>query len=252
MLPLNIFFINNNYFQLNVPVKFMMLAAEDGPGKYQYPELTKLHQVVSILIRCCDLSKIQSSSVQNNAQPLPNPYGDPACGQEYLMPIQPAAAELIFSHFTYTKKMIEDACAIEETLKFLQFCCWENPGFSKNVLSELLWHIGFAYTHDLKHHIDLLLEMLLLEDSWQMHRVLNVLKGMQEEREGFFDIILKSRSHYQKRAYQCIKCLVHLFSKCKGAHHCLYQNAELKKKWFLAVDWLQDELDKVLYSFICF
>jgi len=47
------------WFQLNVPATFMKVATDDGSGshmKYQCPELTKLHQVVSLLIRCCDVS----------------------------------------------------------------------------------------------------------------------------------------------------------------------------------------------------
>ena len=43
-------------------------------------------------------------------------------------------------------------------------------------------------------------------------------KGIPDEhtaREGLFDIIQKSKSHYQKRAYQCIKLLVALFSQCE-------------------------------------
>lgn len=65
----------------------------------------------------------------------------------------------------------------EDTVKLLQYCCWENPHLSRTVLSELLWQIGFAYTHELRHHTDLLLAILLMEDSWQTHRVHNALKG---------------------------------------------------------------------------
>ena len=168
-------------FQLNVPVTFILVATDEGPGpviKYQYPELTKLHQVVSILIRCCDVSSRAQSSNQNNA-PLPNPYRDPGCATDYLMPIQPSAAEVLFGSAFYMKKLIEDASATEEIVKLLQFLCWENPHFSRMVLSELLWNVGFAYTNELKHHTDLLLEMLLMEDSWQMHRVHNALKGKE-------------------------------------------------------------------------
>lgn len=78
---------------------FMLVALDEGPGpaiKYQYAELTKLHQVVSQLIRCCDVSqKTQSSQAQQGVRPLPNPYGDPTC-PEYLMPIQPQAADILF------------------------------------------------------------------------------------------------------------------------------------------------------------
>lgn len=78
----------------------MLFAIEDGPTsaiKYQYADLTKLHQVVSMLIRCCDISsKAHSSRAQLDVAPLPNPYGDPACQNEYLMPIQPQAADILF------------------------------------------------------------------------------------------------------------------------------------------------------------
>lgn len=53
--------------QLNVPATFMKVALDEGPGppiKYQYAELGKLYQVVSLLIRSCDVScKTQSSHV---------------------------------------------------------------------------------------------------------------------------------------------------------------------------------------------
>lgn len=39
--------------------------------------------------------------------------------------------------------------------------------------------------------------------------------------------------------------MVYLFNKCRAAHQFLFQNAELKKKWLHAIDWLQDELEKV-------
>lgn len=159
----------------------MLVAIDEGPGptiKYQYPELTKLHQVVSMLIRCCDVSsKTQSSHQPSGVLPLPNPYGDPACQSEYLMPIKPQAADILFVRTSYMKKLIEDSNVTEDTVKLLQYCCWENPHLSRTVLSELLWQIGLAYTHELRHHTDLLLAMLLMEDSWQTHRVHNALKG---------------------------------------------------------------------------
>lgn len=53
--------------QLSVPATFMKVALDEGPGppiKYQYAELGKLYQVVSLLIRSCDVScKTQSSHV---------------------------------------------------------------------------------------------------------------------------------------------------------------------------------------------
>lgn len=75
------------------------------------------------------------------------------------------------------KKLIEETQLTEETLKLLQFICWENPQMSKTVLSEVLWQIAFAYCNELKHHIELLLALLRMEDSWQTHRIANALRG---------------------------------------------------------------------------
>lgn len=51
--------------QLNVVEMFMLVALDEGPGpaiKYQYAELGRLYQVVSQLIRSCDVSQKQQSS----------------------------------------------------------------------------------------------------------------------------------------------------------------------------------------------
>lgn len=80
--------------------------------------------------------------------------------------------------FRYVKKIIEDANSSEDTVKLLKFCCWENPLFSSTVLSELLWQIAYSYTYELRPYLDLLLHMLLLDDSWQNHRIHNALKGV--------------------------------------------------------------------------
>lgn len=85
---------------------------------------------------------------------------------------------LINPFFSYIKKIIEDSQLTEEGVKLLQFVCWENPHMSRTVLSELLWQIAFAYCHELRHYMDLLLGMLLMEDSWQTHRIHNALKGI--------------------------------------------------------------------------
>ena len=59
-------------------------------------------------------------------------------------------------------------------------------------------------------------------------------------------MILKifSQSHYQKRAYQCIKLLTALFSSCRAAKAVLDASADTRRKWTWAVDWLNDALEK--------
>lgn len=166
--------------RLNVPATFILVALDEGPGppiKYQYADLGKLYQVVSLLVRCCDVSSKTVSSVHGNL-PLPNPLAAEDC-PEYLMPLQPAVVELLLTKTNYVKKIIEEANSVEDTIKLLKFCSWENPHFSSVVLNELLWQIAYSYAYELRPHLDLLLHILLLEDSWQTHRIHNALKGGQ-------------------------------------------------------------------------
>ena len=71
------------------------------------------------------------------------------------------------------------------------------------------------------------------------------MSGLPEDRDGLFDTIQRSKNHYQKRAYQCIKMMVMLFTHCPRANQMLQTNGELKRKWTWAVDWLHEELERV-------
>ncbi|KAG7259744.1 hypothetical protein CRUP_018837 [Coryphaenoides rupestris] len=251
--------------KLSVPGTFMLVALDEGPGppiKYQYAELGKLYTVVSQLVRCCDVSTRMQSSINGNP-PLANPYGDTNLTAP-VMPVQQLVAEILFVRTSYVKKIIEDCSNSEETVKLLRFSCWENPQFSSTVLSELLWQVrggapqstepplgqtvAYSYTYELRPYLDLLLQILLIEDSWQTHRIHNVLKGIPDDRDGLFDTIQRSKNHYQKRAYQCIKCMVALFSNCSVAYQILQSNGDLKRKWTWAVEWLGDELERRPYT----
>uniref|UniRef100_A0A452GKF3 ubiquitinyl hydrolase 1 n=1 Tax=Gopherus agassizii TaxID=38772 RepID=A0A452GKF3_9SAUR len=235
--------------KLSVPATFMLVALDEGPGppiKYQYAELGKLYTVVSQLIRCCNVSSRMQSSINGNP-PLSNPYGDPNLSQP-IMALQQNVADILFVRTSYVKKIIEDCSNSEETIKLLRFCCWENPQFSSTVLSELLWQVAYSYTYELRPYLDLLLQILLIEDSWQTHRIHNALKGIPDDRDGLFDTIQRSKNHYQKRAYQCIKCMVALFSNCPVAYQILQSNGDLKRKWTWAVEWLGDELERRPYT----
>lgn len=235
--------------KLSVPATFMLVSLDEGPGppiKYQYAELGKLYSVVSQLIRCCNVSSRMQSSINGNPS-LPNPFGDPNLSQP-IMPIQQNVVDILFVRTSYVKKIIEDCSNSDETVKLLRFCCWENPQFSSTVLSELLWQVAYSYTYELRPYLDLLLQILLIEDSWQTHRIHNALKGIPDDRDGLFDTIQRSKNHYQKRAYQCIKCMVALFSSCPVAYQILQGNGDLKRKWTWAVEWLGDELERRPYT----
>ena len=202
--------------------------------------------MVSTLVRCCDVSSQAQSAVEGQS-PLPNPFMDPSLNHNYIMPLQAPVSDLLFNRYGYLKKLIEEANQGEDTRRLLQFCCWENPQFSHAVLYELLWQIAFAYTYELRPYLDLLLYMLCIEDSWQTHRIHKALKGIPDDhssRDGLFETISRSKNHYQKRAYQCIKMLVSLFSQCAAARTIMESAGELKRRWTWSVEWLHDELER--------
>lgn len=228
--------------KLNLPSKFMFVALDETilqPLKNQYLEFGRLHQVVSILVRSCDISSRCKSCTD---KVLPNPYCYEGVNQ-YIAILPADVADLLFNKQSYVKKVIDEACNLEETFHFLRYCCWENPKFSFLVLEELLWHISFYYESELKPNLDLLLQILLIQDSWQKIRILNALNGIQTNvKDGILEIILRAKGNYQKRAYQCIKFLVSLFTYYKQSSVILQSYPDVREKYIQAVHWLNDEL----------
>lgn len=66
-----------------------------------------------------------------------------------------------------------------------------------------------------------------------------------DQKRGLLDIVARSKNDYQKRAYQCIKVLTALFTRCHPACILLTNNADIRSKWIHCVEWLQDELERV-------
>ena len=230
--------------KLSLPTKFMIIALDENiiPSlKSQYSEFGRLHQVVSILIRSCDISSKCTPNKTTDAI-LPNPYGFE--NGSYVGNLPADTTELLFNKPQYIKKVIEDATNLDETFLFLRYCCWENPRLSKVVLGELIWHVAFYYDNEVKPHLDLLLHILLMPDSWQRCRILNALNGLSNEKEGILDTILRDKSHYQKRAYECIKFLVSLFTNCEVSTMILQNEHEIRDKYLQAINWLTEELDR--------
>ena len=101
---------------------------------------------------------------------------------------------------------------------------------NKNVFDSLstsctagLFQVAIVYTYELRPYLDLLLAILMMEDSWQPIRIQKTLKGIPEDhsvREGLFDIISRSQSHYQKRAYQARFFFVTRFSSFEPGSLC--------------------------------
>lgn len=80
----------------------MQVALDEGPGppiKHQYPELCKLHHVVSMLVRCSDLTSECSSSNELTAV-MPNVYADPQILPEDRPKLSKEAMQYLFQKTT--------------------------------------------------------------------------------------------------------------------------------------------------------
>ena len=101
--------------------------------------------------------------------------------------------------------------------------------------------------------------------SYFQHQSISVGSSSNAQKEGLFETIQRNKTHYQKRAYQCIKLLgkdtfspiifranlkkvfsfpVNLFNQCELAKEIMESSPELRKKWTWSVEWLHEELDK--------
>lgn len=81
----------------------MQVALDEGPGppiKHQYPELCKLHQVVSQLVRCSDISS-ECSSPNESSAILPNIYGDQNINPEDRPKLSKEAMQYLFQKTAY-------------------------------------------------------------------------------------------------------------------------------------------------------
>ncbi len=238
----------------------------------QYADLNKLYCVISTLLRCYDVSPYcqplqQDQNSNNNVSLSPNPYShyaeirlqqqsqENSTSNKQLQPniivkIPSKIEELLFKRSNYLKKLLDDAPNLEETVKLVKFLCWENMNFTVVLLNELLWMAAYHYSYELKPHLELLYHILTINDSWQLRRIVMALTGIQNDREGLFEIIFKSQNHYQKRAYQVIKMLVQLFSTCDLAIDLLNKDEDLKKKWKQSRSWFFHEMEKVFNFFL--
>lgn len=229
---------------LDVVLSVCMDDSMTSMGKYQYPDSAKVHQVVCALVRCCDVSaRCQSAG----AAPLPNPYSEPPPPHQPAVrpPLSAAAADVLYNRTgTYMKKLTEECCGCEEGIRLLQFLCWEHAGWSRIALAELQWQMAYAYCHELRRHADALTALLLMEDSWQQHRIHNVIKGVSEERPGLLETAARARGHYQKRAYACVKLMVGVMCRAPHAVRAVHTQPDARRRWRQLLAWLQDELDR--------
>lgn len=165
--------------KFNVPAYFITLAVEFSSSfsiRSQYLDDT-LFQLVSVLVRSCDVSRYILS--KNNRPLLPNKLTFDE-NENYIMTLPEDVYHSLFTKKFYTKKIIKDYISLEENKKLLQFCCWENEEFSRYIIEEFLAVINNSYNHELDPYFVFMNKILKLNDSYQKFRTEFLLIGDKE------------------------------------------------------------------------
>ncbi|XP_065177789.1 probable ubiquitin carboxyl-terminal hydrolase FAF-X isoform X1 [Sycon ciliatum] len=223
----------------DVPAALITSCLELG-ARVQYIDLSKLHAVVAHLFPCYDVTHLQRSA-KEGCPVMANPLADP----DMQLPMPKAMETDLFSKNRYLKRLIEEGSSSDEVIKLLQFLCWENPTFSHAVLTEILLQLSYVYTHEMKAYMDLAMHMMLMNDSWQVARITNVMKGFSSPSDrslGLFSVIQHNKTHYQKRAYLCLKCCVTLFTTCPVAVQLFETDLAIRSQYTMAMEWLNEEM----------
>lgn len=213
------------------------------------PDFSCLHSIVSLLLRSCDISKIQNipdvestnmsfeteDCVATSRQvAAANPLQLPPP----LFPVPREAVDSVFRQRLYSTVLIETCPEHEEVAKLLEFCCWQNETFSLWVIQDVLEALQRAPSSEMKPLLALLLRIVFLEDSLKTLRQESLLLGNENFRSGLMAIVVTRVMGTQKR-YTLIKFVVKLVAACPAVR--VHLNGR-KSDWKRVVDWLQEEL----------
>ncbi|XP_051788643.1 ubiquitin carboxyl-terminal hydrolase 24 isoform X2 [Erpetoichthys calabaricus] len=144
-------------------------------------------------------------------------------GQPYLMEVMSALRELS-GPLPYLLEMVTWSC----------FC---NERFSISILQHIKIQLETAPPHELKNIFQMLLEIMMVEDSLQPQR----LKYAFESDKGLLALMHQSNNVDSSRCYQCIKFLVTLAQKCSPAKDYFKEHSG---HWSWAVQWLQKKMSE--------
>ncbi|GBG68284.1 hypothetical protein CBR_g2831 [Chara braunii] len=148
------------------------------------------------------------------------------------------AAEALFMRRIYVQIIVETCPELDDAVKLLEYCSWQNERFSWVVLSDVMEVLQRAATSEARPLLALLLQLLQLNDSYQMHRQEAVLSGMDGICCGIMDMIV-SKNLAQHKRYALLKFVVKLEGTSPSVRQLVIGR---KTEWKRAVDWLQNEI----------
>ena len=105
--------------------------------------------------------------------------------------------------------------SLHKTLEMILTCCYCNEPFSANMIHQILSHIKNS-PNEIKHVLNLLNHIILIEDPLQSARLGLALDGYKDNDvtySGLLSIVRQNQSSDAKKSYQCVKFIVTLANK---------------------------------------
>ena len=227
--------------KLGLHRRLLRLVLSDGYSTRGH-DASAIHCVISALVSSIDLNSIRLTET-GTVPVLPCPLHN----TEILCKVlDPDTKQLLTGeNYGYLRKVMEEAPLgeLDHMVGLVKYICWENARASKTVLLELLYYISSIHSSGMKPYLLYLLHILLIQDSWQRKRIQLVLKG-GPDRDTLLDIVQRSKSHHQKRAYQCMKCLTNLLTTSPLANEVFFEDPDNEFRWESAVTWLGSQLER--------
>ncbi|ELT87807.1 hypothetical protein CAPTEDRAFT_215538 [Capitella teleta] len=211
----------------------------------QARDFGSLHATLAVLILHCDLTPFRTEDPGDISLRTPT-----TVTPQKILKMGPDMQHYVFGteapHYIREvilalKEVPSNMPSVEDMILYASFC---NCPFSLNVIINIMTQCSSAPSNELKTLFQVLLEMLLLEDSLQLKRLQWVIDGHSEDDaetqyEGMLAIIKANHLNDSRRSYQCIKFLVALATKCGLAKDYLMQSST---KWQWAVNWLKKKM----------
>ncbi|KAH9300739.1 hypothetical protein KI387_012322 [Taxus chinensis] len=198
------------------------------------PDISCLHSIVSLLLRSCDTSGLNNDAERRMV--VPNPQQLP--GQTFPLPKD--AEEAIFKHRVYTNILIDTCPDQEEVIKLLKFCSWQNQAFSVCLLQDIMELVHRSINNEISDLLDLLMELLLLNDSLQLSRQEIALLGFENFPLGIIDLLTTMERMSSLKRYSLIKFVVKLVAHSPDTRLLLLGK---QVEWMRVVEWLNEQIN---------
>lgn len=176
-------------------------------NKYQQPDFTMLHAVVSTLVRATELPRDHPNDA---AELSPSPFteigADPHthCHAGPLLQLSVDMQDTLYGKQEYITETLNIAPASPHFRKMIQHVAYANGRFSGRILNLLLEKLDNSAACDMRPYLNLLMHVLAIEDHLQSTRIQYTCINNPNS-TAILNLMEVHKSHHQRQTYMYIK-----------------------------------------------